>query len=250
MIKLNRNKPLSLSSFAQKAAREADTLCIIPSREEAFQRIDLTESKSAWLTIEWLSEELQAQAYEDYWTLFELHPADRGKVVVFGEEYPSSRWHRSYLNTPVWDASSKRSHMYSGKQMYKDLTLPTEFQKFLDFMNENEEGDQYNQIIANWYADGNDYIAAHSDCQVNMKPDAGIAILSLCEQEDHFRELRFSAKKLKNAENDAIYKNIKIATLHGCIITMYGDTQQKFRHKIPKALHNQESRISLTFRKF
>lgn len=138
----------------------------------------------------------------------------------------------------------------SCKDQYNDLSLPLKFQVYLDFLNQKEDQDKYNQVIVNWYANGNDFIAAHSDCEVGMKPEAGISIITLCEDINSFRELRFTAKNLKDIENDNIYKHVKIETSHGSIITMHGDIQKKFRHKIPKSIGLNSSRISLTFRKF
>lgn len=230
--------------------REDNILYVNPLRNEPFQKIYLTESKLAWITIEWLSEELMDDAQKNYDELFDLHPIERGKVIMFHEDVESPRWHRSYLYTPEYDAKAHRSYMYSGKKKYDDLSLPVPFQNFLAFLNQKEKGDEYNQVIANWYVDGKDYIAPHSDCQVNMKPNAGIAIVTLCKEDSSFRELQFRPKKMKESKNDYIYKQVKIALKHGCIITMYGDTQKNFRHGIPKALEVTSSRISLTFRKY
>jgi alkylated DNA repair dioxygenase AlkB len=141
--------------------------------------------------------------------------------------------------------------MYAGKNFTNDsMELPILFQPYLVFINKNERNGKYNQVIVNWYLNGQDYIAAHSDCQIGMKPNAEISIITLCEQEEHLRELRFTPKKINGLENDAIYNHVKIATIHGSIITMHGDTQNKFRHKLPKALDIDTSRISITCRKF
>jgi hypothetical protein len=83
-----------------------------------------------------------------------------------------------------------------------------------------------------------------------MKPNASIAILSLYEKEENYRILQFTPKKNADIDNDFIFQKLKIAALQGCIITMYGDTQQKFRHKIPKDIAINTSRISITCRKF
>jgi alkylated DNA repair dioxygenase AlkB len=228
-----------------------NTLLIVPSKDQAFKKIYLTKNKSAWLTITWLSKELIEYTKKQYPKLLQLRPIERGKVVLYNEEIQSSRWHRSYLKTPTRsDAHQSRSYMYSGKDPYDDTSLPELFQPYLDFSNKGNPKDEYNQVIVNWYLDGNDFIAAHSDCQMNMKPNAGIAIISLCEKEEDFRELQFKPKKNCVAENDFIYRDLKISALNGSIITMYGDTQNKFRHKVPKSLHIKTSRISITLRKF
>lgn len=128
--------------------------------------------------------------------------------------------------------------------------MPTPFQSFLDFLNEKEPVDKYNQVIVNWYENGKDYIAPHSDCQNKMIPNAGITIITLCEDEQFTRLLKITPKKLKNELNNNLYSQVKIKLKHGCIITMHGDTQNNFRHSIPKDFDNHTSRISLTFRKF
>lgn len=236
----------------KEIAKDDTILYLIPSKDTSCQTIYLTKSKSAWITITWLSNKLIQYTQIQYQTLFDLHPIERGKVVMHDEEVQSSRWHKSYLNTPMLNANhAKKSYMYSGKNMAdNDISLPSLFQPFLDFINKTERINQYNQVIVNWYLNGQDYIAAHSDCQIDMKPNAEISIITLCEQEEHFRELRFTPKKINGTENDAIYNHLRIATIHGSIVTMHGDTQNKFRHKVPKALDIDTSRISITCRKF
>ena len=244
-----KKQPINFPLDFKGLQKIGDTLYVMPAQEKKRQKIFLTKSHSAWIIIEWLSEELKEYTQANYQEMFDLHPSERGKVVMFETEVESPRWHRSYLKIPRTIIPGK-SFMYSGKQFYKDLSLPLKFQVYLDFLNEKEKKDKYNQVIANWYADGNDFIAAHSDCKIGMKPDAGISIITLCENLDSFREFRLTAKKLKGRENDNIYRHVKIAAKHGSIITMFGDTQEKFRHKIPKSLGLNSSRISLTFRKF
>jgi|GEM_PF-5996298 len=232
-------------------SEQQEMVLIVPSKEETFRKIYLTRSKSAWITIEWLSEELIEYTRNQFQKLFELRPIERGTVILYDQETPSSRWHRSYLNTPSFNANyENRSYMYSGKDPSDDTSLPELFQPYLDFSNKEKCEDPYNQVIINWYLDGNDYIAAHSDCQMHMKPNAGISIITLCEEEKDFRELLFTPKKNGLTENDFIYNRLKISALNGSIITMYGDTQHKFRHKVPKAAHIKTSRISITLRKF
>lgn len=228
---------------------ENNSLYLLPKRTDGSQTIYLTESKSAWIVIDWIPVAHLAYCKSNYHRMFDLHPQEKGQVVMFGENVISPRWHRSYLNTPQRDPGAKRSYMYSGTNPFQDMELPPDFQLFLDFINQAEQDFPYNQVIVNWYANGNDFIAAHSDCTVGMRNNASIAIVSLNEDEHAFRELKFTSKKVKAATNDSLFKHIKIAAVHGSIITMHGDIQQKFKHKIPKAESIKTSRISLTFRK-
>ncbi len=224
---------------------------ILPDRNKQQQIIYLTKSKSAWICIGWISDELFHFTKNHYQQLFDLRPTERGKVILYDKEVKTNRWQTCYLQTPLYsDVHLKRSYMYSGRDFNNETSLPKLFQPYLDFINKEEKNSLYNQVIVNWYADGNDFIAAHSDCQINMLQDAGIAIITLCEDDNDARVLRFTQKNTNKNENDYIYHQLKIKTLNGCVVTMYGDTQIKFRHKVPKALHINTSRISLTFRKF
>lgn len=228
-----------------------EILYVCPLKDVEKSIIYLSEDKASWITIEWLSEDLLHYTKENYQDLFELHPQQRGKVVMFNdEECISPRWHRSYLHQPERKTAQKHSYMYSGLEKFEDLSLPKPFQKFLDFLNEKEEKQPFNQVIVNWYENGKDYIAPHSDCEQGIIPNTGISIVTLCEDAKMPRELRITPKNLKSETNDNLYKHLKIKLEHGCIITMFGDTQKKFKHSIPKAFDNQTSRISLTFRKF
>ncbi len=227
-----------------------EILNINPIKQTECTTIYLSKTKSSWLTIEWLSEELIMNAIKNYSELFNLHPKERGKVVMFNnEECESPRWHRSYLYQPE-RSNQKSSYMYSGIERFIDLSLPSPFQYFLDFLNKKELVNKYNQVIVNWYANGKDYIAPHSDCEKGMVPNTGIAIITLSENETFPRELVITPKRLKNEINDNLYSRVKIKLKQGCIVTMHGETQKYFRHGVPKALDNTTSRISLTFRKF
>jgi alkylated DNA repair dioxygenase AlkB len=221
-----------------------------PSIGVESSKIYLSANKLSWITIEWLSEDLVSYSKEHYQELFHIHPPERGKVVMYNAEVVSSRWHRSYLRQPERDSARKRSYMYSGLEPVQDLSLPIPFQKFIDFLNEKETVNKYNQVIVNWYANGKDYIAPHSDCQKGMIPNTGIAILTLCEDDNFPRELRITPKNLKTEVNDNLYRHVKIKLKQGCILTMHGETQDKFRHGITKDFNNLTSRISLTFRMF
>lgn len=224
---------------------------IIPNKNKQQEIINLTKSKSAWLSVTWLSEELLKYAKENFDNLYNLKPIERGKVVLYDDEVNTQRWYKSYLQTPLrGEIHTNRSYMYAGKEQYENIELPSLFQPFLDALNKHENEDKYNQVIVNWYANGNDYIAAHSDCQLYMKPDAGIAILSLYENENDYRILQFTPKKNADIDNDFIYPSLKIAAINGSIITMHGDTQQKFRHSLPKDFNITTARISITCRKF
>lgn len=57
--------------------------------------------------------------------------------------------------------------------------------------------ERYNQVVANWYQDQNDYIAAHSDCQKGMIENASVCLVSLygTEEPELYRYLEITPKK-------------------------------------------------------
>ena len=63
-----------------------DILYINPSKEKPLSKIYLSEDKLSWITIEWLPEELIAYATKHYQQLFDLHPTNRGKIVMYKNE--------------------------------------------------------------------------------------------------------------------------------------------------------------------
>lgn len=69
------------------------------------------------------------------------------------------------------------------------------------------------------------------------------------EASDH-RQLVFTAKQSKNLHGEHLYRKVIVEAKHGTIISMHGDLQDHFRHRVPNAKHIDTSRISLTFRKF
>lgn len=213
-------------------------------------RLDLTKSKSAWIEVARLPDDLSTYAQSNFDTLFQLHPAERGKVIMGQNcnhnETESPRWHASYLNTPKWDKLLEASYMFSGvkgSHMPKKIDLPQEFSPFFDYMTQIGK---YNQVVANWYKDGNDFIAYHSDYSYGMPKDTDVAILSLYDNPDDFRVFSIKAKHNETFD-DVLFERIDLKVRHGCILFMCGDTQQKFRHGLPK-MDTQSRRLSLTFR--
>lgn len=203
---------------------------------------NLTTSGSAYIKIDTLSNELIEYATNNFELLFNLHPKQRGRIIMRdrktseASEVESSRWHKSYLNTPTYDADRHvSSYMYCGLQKYEYTPLPIEFQPFIEKFDTN-------QVTINWYENGSDYIAPHSDCIKDLEKGTDIVIISLNEDDRIFRI------KSKVTTNDSICKNLDIVTTNGMIISMCGDMQNKFRHTVPKK-ENAKRRISITCRK-
>lgn len=206
--------------------------------------VHLNESGTSYITIDYLSDELKEKGITTFENMWKLHPEDKHKIIRFEEEMQVFRFSKSYLNTPT-DLSdiSKKSYMYSGFDTSKNNDeLPEEFTPFYEYIKEMDH--KYNQVVANWYADENDFIAQHSDCKRGMIKNAKISIISFHDKDDEYRTLIMRPRKGTNSNADIF----KINLYHGTIITMHGNTQDEFTHGIDKKNEHQPQRISLSFR--
>jgi alkylated DNA repair dioxygenase AlkB len=213
------------------------------------QRINLSDDGASYITIDTLPSDLQLHGSDNLFTLFNLHPTQRGKVQMPSGECESPRWHKSYLNTPSPDLKSRSSYMFSGHDETSNRDqLPDAFLPFLEYVNRDDGG--YNQVVINWYKDGQDYTAQHSDCEDGMKEGADIVVISLGDK----RIFRIRPKNLEKVDVDSKSEVVKpegldVSCPHGSVLTMGGHTQRFFRHGVPKSA-SEAPRISITFRKF
>ena len=200
----------------------------------------------SYITIDTIPEHLKQHALDHFQEMFEQHPKKRHTILLTDDETPKElkveRWQQSYFNTPKYIETryDKRTFMYSREEK----EFPECFQPYYKYMKSIDE--RYNQVVANWYKDGQDYIAFHSDCTIGMIPNGKISIISLYDSTACENERTFSLKQKSFIKN--IDKNtLDIRMNHGSIITMCGDTQKEYRHGIRKSTHTTP-RISLSFR--
>ncbi len=96
---------------------------------------------------------------------------------------------------------------------------------------------KFNSVLLNLYRDGNDSMGWHQDNEKSLGRNPAIASVSFGSSR-HF--------KLKHVSD-----NIKTHCLleHGSLLVMKGDTQDFWKHHIPKTKKVLAPRINLTFRK-
>lgn len=95
---------------------------------------------------------------------------------------------------------------------------------------------KYNSALLNYYRNGKDYIAEHSDRETNGSYNRSVATVSLGGPRDFQLRCKFEKRDL-----------ITIKVESGDFLGMYGNTQLFFSHMVPKRA-NVGPRISLTFR--
>ena len=223
------------------------------------QYISLNKQGTSYITIDYLTDSLINSGHNNFTELYLLRPWKRHAIIMQKKELEVQRYSKSYLCTPT-DLShiSQSSYMYSGYDTSSNTErLPTQFDKYYEHM--KEKNNKYNQVVVNWYGDGLDHIAQHADCEIEMIPDATIAMISINqnnEKENDYRHMTIAPKTKKNKKkNKIIDDNIEsnhaeyyIKLHHGMILTMYGKTQKEFTHGIEQNMNTINKRISLSFR--
>jgi alkylated DNA repair dioxygenase AlkB len=212
-----------------------DIITVVPS--EVVQKFDM--SLGSWIEVSLLPDILRDFTTESWENMWKLRPVERARVMSQDWEVERHRWSQSYLNTPNRNMDMKSIYMFSGRDESGIQTpLPSEFHPFLDYLKD------YNQVIANWYAGGTDYIAPHADCTVGMVANARIAVVNLAPY-GITRKFVLQPKLYMHE----IAHRVEIELVHGALIIMCGKTQDEFRHGVPKCI-GASDRISLSFRQF
>lgn len=209
------------------------------------EKLYLDNEKKSWIITSTLPNELKKYATDNFDALFNLHPINKGSVIVHNTMVDVNRWYTSYMNTPKWDLKSGYSYMFSDIYgNFKEKYLPEQFMPFLEYVNKDKN--VYNQVVVNWYETSDNYIAQHSDCEIGLNTDVPIIILTLNKNDIDFRTLKITSKK--NITKDPVLVPLK----HGSIIKLGGDIQKKYRHGVPKVPSNIKTvpRISMSFRSF
>ncbi len=244
------NSDSELESIEELESDYKDEFTIYPTiilpEQSNYQIIKLNESGSAFIMINYLNNSIKEYLLENFDTVWALHPETKHKIIMYENEVEVFRYSKSYLKTPTdLEITKTHSYMYSGFDTSDNNSdLPEQFVKVYNYMLNQDS--KYNQVIANWYEDSNDYIAPHADCTKCMISDAKISIVSIYPTEDpsSYRYLTVVPKYGKYSE-----KSIKKIRLdHGSIVTMCGTTQKEFLHSVDKSDVPISRRISLSFR--
>ncbi len=153
---------------------------------------------------------------------------------------------QSYAKT-LYDNLSKLNYQQSEFLLYGKTVLTPRLQFIMSdpnwtpdiLMLKNKLGAltnfKFNYVLINYYRDGNDYIAYHSDSEAIGEGKNVICSLSL------------------GADRQFVMKNAKtkksFTLQNGSLLIMKGDDTQKYwKHSITKSKKIKEPRINLTFR--
>lgn len=98
-------------------------------------------------------------------------------------------------------------------------------------------GLRFNTALANLYRDGNDTVGWHADDEPELGEAPVIASISLGATRDFV---------LRHRTRPELVQSISLA--HGSLLVMEGQTQQHWRHCVPRRKRVLTPRINLTFR--
>ncbi|HWV67196.1 alpha-ketoglutarate-dependent dioxygenase AlkB [Chitinophaga sp.] len=135
----------------------------------------------------------------------------------------------------AWFGDAKKSYRLSEKQIDPHPWTPA-----LSALKEKVEAFthmNFNSVLLNYYRDGNDSVAWHSDNEKELGQHPNIASLSLGQA----RSFDFRNKK----DHQQKY-SLKLG--NGSLLIMKGDLQHHWEHRIPKSARPLQPRINLTFR--
>lgn len=98
-------------------------------------------------------------------------------------------------------------------------------------------GIKFNSVLLNYYRDGNDSVAWHSDKESIMGSQPVIASVS-------FGQVR--SFDIRNKANHKEHYSVKLE--HGSFLLMKSGLQEAFEHRIAKSAKPMKARVNLTFR--
>ncbi|MFD0749135.1 alpha-ketoglutarate-dependent dioxygenase AlkB family protein [Mucilaginibacter calamicampi] len=98
-------------------------------------------------------------------------------------------------------------------------------------------GIKFNSVLINYYRDGNDSVAWHSDKESIMGSQPTIASVS-------FGQVRNF--DIRNKNNHQEHYSVKLE--HGSLLLMKAGLQEYWEHRVAKSARTMKARVNLTFR--
>ena len=157
-------------------------------------------------------------------------PWKQNKIRFYGKESLVPR-------LESWHGDPGIRYAYSGIEMEAKPWTPEllEIKKRI----EEKSGTGFNSVLINYYRDGKDRVAWHSDDEKELGKNPVIGSVSLGAERKF--KLRHKQYKQNGLKHEVILKN-------GSFLLMQGETQHHWMHEIPRTAIPIEARVNLTFR--
>ena len=179
----------------------------------------------------WFREEFlpDREASEILDTLIESVVWIQPEIKLGAKSIPSPR-------LAAWFGDEQAFYTYSGVRNVPAPWTPA-LQK-VRIQLEKVTGSRFNSVLLNYYRSGQDSMGWHRDNERELGSEPLIASVSLGET----RRFRMQHVKDKNLR-------WKIELCHGSALIMMGQTQNLWRHSLPKSKTRNNPRVNLTFRR-
>ena len=137
----------------------------------------------------------------------------------------------------AWYGDTGKSYSYSGIRM--DPMPWSEELLEIKLAVEKSIKLPFNSVLVNYYRDGNDRVAWHSDDEKELGRNPAIGSISFGA------ERKFKLRHREHKENDC---KAEIQLENGSLLLMKGETQHHWMHEIPRTSRAIGPRVNLTFR--
>ena len=169
-----------------------------------------------------------AEAESVFATLHAAIPWEVHRIRLFGRELASPR-------LSCWIGDAGAAYAYSGA-VFQPRPWPAALLPLRARL-KTELGFDFNSVLANLYRDGRDSMGWHSDDEPELGARPVIASLSLGA----------TRRFLLNPRSGS-GSGLALELPSGSLLLMRGDTQQRYRHALPRTAKPVGPRINLTFR--
>lgn len=149
------------------------------------------------------------------------------RALIFGKMIETKR-------KIAWYGSEPFKYTYSNTTKQALSWTPTLLK--LKEKVEQVTGESYNSCLLNLYHNGSEGMAWHSDSEKDLKENGTIASLT------------FGAERKFSFKHKITQDKVDIELQHGSLLTMKGNTQKHWLHRLPPTSKTHVARINLTFR--
>ena len=150
------------------------------------------------------------------------------RLRIFGREVPAPR-------LSAWYGDPGATYAYSGV-----VHEPRPWPAYLAGLRQQlcvRLGVRFNSVLANLYRDGRDSVGWHSDDERELGEEPVIASISLGARRRFQMRLRAEGGEIVAFELE-----------HGSLFAMWGSTQKRWKHRVPRSARCGAARVNLTFR--
>jgi alkylated DNA repair dioxygenase AlkB len=146
-------------------------------------------------------------------------------------------WDKEYLTPRLtsWHGDIGTDYSVSGKISNPNPWTPELL--MLKAMVEPLAGVQFNSVLLNYYRDGNDSVAWHSDRESVLGRNPVIASVS-------FGQVR--SFDIRNKSDHSEHYSVRLE--HGSFLLMKAGLQEHWEHRVAKSTRPMKARVNLTFR--